>query len=293
MNKYSIKDLEQYSGIKAHTIRIWEKRYELLQPSRTDTNIRFYDDKQLVKLLNVSTLLNQGWKISKLSLLKPEELNREIERLANTVNPEKQTFEPFINGFVIAMSELNEMKFEKVFSSCVLRFGLVDTMMKVVYPFLEKVGLMWSINKIKPAHEHFATNIIRQKLLAAIDGLLTPEINKPKFLLYLFQKESHEIGLLFANFILRSLGHRVLYLGQNLPEKNLIATQEIWNTENFLSFFVMNHPISTIQKHIDWMSSTFPNANTLISLHAPLIKDLNFPKNVHPLTKLEDLTDML
>jgi DNA-binding transcriptional MerR regulator len=180
---YSIKDLEQFSGIKAHTIRIWEVRYRLLKPSRTNTNIRYYDDEQLKRLLNISFLIKNGLKVSKISLMDSKELYDTLASFYNRQDNDQSTDEK-INNLVVAMIELNEDLFEKVFSSAVHHLGFEHAVTKVVYPFLDKVGMLWTMGNIQPAQEHFISNLIRQKIIVAIDKQVLSKKATSKFLLF-------------------------------------------------------------------------------------------------------------
>jgi DNA-binding transcriptional MerR regulator len=237
MSFYQISDLEQLTGIKAHTIRIWEKRYNLIEPHRSETNIRFYDDEQLKKILNVSTLINHGLKISIISKFSLIEIEKEI--LSIYENQIKITNEVFVNDLTIAMLELNEINFEKSISNAISKFGIFGAMVNVVYPFLNKVGLLWNVNKTKPFQEHFASNLIKQKLHSLIDNLPYKK-SKHTYLLFLPENEFHEIGLLFSNYILRAKGIKTIYLGQNVPYQNIeTAIHEIKPT-HLLTMIVSN-----------------------------------------------------
>src|SRR4051812_17347659 len=204
MKLYHISELEQLSGIKAPTIRIWERRYNLIQPGRTDTNIRMYDDRQVRKLLNVATLLNNGYKISKIAELDEDGIHAMVLGLQNSASETDETAIAFINGLVIAMLDFDEVNFEITYSAAVKRYGLFDAMLQVFYPLLQKIGVMWTTEDVMPVQEHFASSMIRRKLLAATDALEINKKRRKKFLLLLPPGEWHEIGLLFANYIIRS-----------------------------------------------------------------------------------------
>lgn len=218
MGHYSIKDLEKLSGVKAHTIRIWEKRFKIIEPSRTETNFRYYNDEQLKKLLNISLLNNYGYKISKIAGLCESDINKEVEKVASCEN----SYDAQIEQLVVAMIEMNEEKFEQQLNSQILKDGFEDAMVKVVYPFFDKVGLLWQTGNVTPAQEHFISNLIRRKIIVAIDGLSrSVKENSKTFLLFLPEGEMHEIGLLFIKYLLKKNGHKVIYLGQSMPNKYL------------------------------------------------------------------------
>ena len=162
MGQYSIKELEALTGIKAHTIRIWEKRHNLIQPERTDTNIRLYSDQDLKQILNVSILYSQGYKISKIAKLSTQEVSTLIDELASVDKPETDVF---VDQFTVSMVDMDEIKFNRLLSQCILKYGFSEAMQEVIYPFLRKIGILWLSNKINPAQEHFISNLIRQKIV--------------------------------------------------------------------------------------------------------------------------------
>jgi DNA-binding transcriptional MerR regulator len=236
LETYSISSVEQLTGIKAHTLRIWERRYNSLNPHRTSTNIRYYDDAQLKKLLNISTLLNHGYKISALCAMSDEELNEAIASLfeqGRTVD----TNDLYITALTNYMLSFDERSFDKVFSSVITKLGFYEAVVKVVYPFLRKTGVLWSTSNAAPSQEHFASHIVKRKLLAAIDGIPYPEKPKGKFLLFLPPDEWHELGLLVADFLIRSSGWETVYLGQNLPFSSLEIAIEVAKPNRIISFF--------------------------------------------------------
>ena len=215
---YNIRELENLSGIKAHTIRIWEKRFGLITPQRTSTNIRTYGDVELKKLLNISLLNRNGIKISAIAKFSDNEL---IERI-DEMNRENNTPENQSEALSMAMIDYDELLFEKLLAKSVIRLGSEDTVVKVIYPFLKKVGLMWQTGRIIPAQEHFITNLVRQKLISAIDNLMSPDpLRSKKFVFFLPEGELHEIGLLFYSYIVKKRGHSVIYLGQSMPLNDL------------------------------------------------------------------------
>lgn len=239
MSVYQITDLEQLTGIKAHTIRIWEKRYQLIEPERTSTNIRRYSDQQVVKLLNVSTLLANGYKISKIAELPEKDMKKLIGEL-QTNGSVDAVCTSFINELAAAMLRFDEAAFEKTYGVVVERFGLYDAMLQVFYPLFHKIGLMWVVNELSPVQEHFASGIIKRKLMTAIDGLPIPTNSRKKFLLLLPPDEWHDISLLFANYILKAKGYTTIYLGQNVPYENVDAVLKEIPINYVIMFFVTN-----------------------------------------------------
>lgn len=218
--KYSIKDLERLSGIKAHTLRIWEQRYDILKPERTDTNIRYYRDGDLKRILNISLLNNNGYKISKISKLTDDELRKEAEKLLSSYRSESDQIE----NLIMCLMDLDDEKFESIISNAVIHFGFENTMEKIVFPFLKHLGSMWQVGMISPAQEHFISNLIRQKLIVGIDGLNPHKLSEPEvYLFYLPNQELHEMGLLYCYFLAKAKGHRCIYLGQSVPFEDLLV----------------------------------------------------------------------
>ncbi len=214
MSNYSIKDLETLSGIKAHTLRIWEQRYNIISPKRTDTNIRFYDDDDLKRILNISLLNQNGFKISKIAGMSTKEINDQVF----SISSDALKYPEQVQALVLSMIDIDEERFDKIVTKCVMQFGLETTMIHIIYPFLNKVGVLWQIGTINPYQEHFISSLIRQKIIVAIDTIDHDfKSNSKRFLLYLPETELHEIGLLFATYILKSRGFRVFYFGQTLP----------------------------------------------------------------------------
>ncbi|MFN0201375.1 MAG: MerR family transcriptional regulator [Bacteroidia bacterium] len=216
MAYYSIKDIEQLTGIRSHTLRIWERRYEVSAAKRTDTNIRVYDEENLKYFLQASLLLNSGIKISKIVQMTEEERLAKIHTISQPQHVNLQDF--YINQLILAMIEMDEILFHKTVQASFEEQGVENTMFHVIFPFLDRVGLMWLLNTVNPAQEHFISNLIRQKIVSAIDILpCAPIQSEQKFLLFLPEEELHEITLLFLNYMLRSRGYSTLYLGQNMP----------------------------------------------------------------------------
>ena len=292
MNSYQISDLEKLTGIKAHTIRIWEKRYKLIEPHRTSTNIRYYDDEQARKLLNVSTLLAKGFKISKLSELSDKQINAQIQALQQHA-PDDTLCLGFINNLIAAMLVFDEAAFEKTFSAAVTRFGTYKAMLTVFYPFLHKTGLMWSTNDAIPVQEHFATNIIRRKLIASIDGLPAPHKKSKKFLLFLPSDEWHETGLLLSDYIIKSNGYHTVYLGQNVPFQNLDEVIKSTKPTHLLTFFISRRQPEVIKEHLSYLGKQNKSCTLLVSGSPSVLEIVGKMKNVVYLSSPNDLLKLL
>ena len=220
MAAYKIKDIEVLTGIKAHTIRIWEKRYGILEPERTDTQIRTYNDRDLTHLLNISMLNKSGYKISKIAGLSNEEIAELVWNL------KYNDVENADEKLVLALVELDEKLFNDTLNHLIALHGLEKAFSDIIIPFLERIGVMWIVGTINPAQEHFISNLIRQKVIGEIDKLPIPQQSSEKIMLFLPEHEWHELGLLFYQYTLRKNHVNTIYLGQSLPYDSLILAVE-------------------------------------------------------------------
>lgn len=294
MIHYSIADLENLTDIKAHTIRIWEKRYNLIKPFRTSTNIRYYDNDQLKKLINVASLIRSGLKISKVSELTDEELNAEIKlRLSGGSRTEDENFETYTGQMINAGLEFDEHSFEKTFVNAMMRYGLQTTYEKILIPLMNRVGMFWSTNSMNPAQEHFVTNLIRKKLYSAIDSLPVPAANQKPVLLFLPDHEDHEIALLMAYYILKNNGKKVVYLGARVPFENLKSTVEQCHPGQMLFFIIQIHPFEVLQEYIDQVSNEFTDIEIFLSGYPYILNNLQIPKNIQRIYDPQDFNKIL
>lgn len=264
MSTYQIADLEKLTGIKAHTIRIWESRYKLIVPKRTPTNIRYYDDDQVRKLLNVSVLISNGYKISKIAELSENEINNHILKIKESAGDDVISLS-FISELKSSMLKFDETSFDKTFLAAVTRFGMYGAILKVVYPFLNQTGLMWSLADAMPVQEHFATALIRRKLIAAIDGLPVVLKRSKLFLLFLPEGEWHETGLLLADYIIRSKGHKTVYLSQSVPYSNLDEVIKAVKPTHLLTFYITRQHPDKIHDELSAIIKMNPNTELLVA----------------------------
>jgi MerR family transcriptional regulator, light-induced transcriptional regulator len=288
VSTYSIKDLEQLSGIKAHTLRIWEQRYDLLSPKRTDTNIRYYDDGDLKLILNVALLNDNGFKISKIAGMSDAEMREEVVKLTE----KSLTHDDQIHALTICMIEMDEERFDKVLTTNIIKIGFEQTMMNIIYPFMSKIGVLWQTGSINPAQEHFISNLVRQKLIVAIDGQIYKGGGK-KFLLYLPEGELHEVSILFAAYLIKARGHKVIYLGQNTPKEDLLAVYKLHNPEFILTVITTSPSAEFVQEYIDALSERFSKAQILLSGYQIVGQDLKFPKNVKTMNYIRQIKEYL
>jgi DNA-binding transcriptional MerR regulator len=292
MAKYKISDLEQICGVKAHTIRIWEQRYKVLVPLRTETNIRYYDDKQLLKLLNIVSLMNAGNKISVISKFSEKEFNEEIKNLGETGSLGIKE-EMLTNQLISSGLAYDEEGFEKALSNSILSFGLLQSYNKVFYPMLVKLGFLWSSSELTPSQEHFVSNLIKQKMFAAIDALEPASIRTEKWVLFLPEAEMHDIGLLIANFMLRSKSVKVIYLGENVPIKNLYQVAENVKPTHYLTFAVRQNQQKMFNKYLTEMKNRFGDPNIFICCDTSFGEKLNLSDNQHAITSFDSFINVI
>lgn len=288
MSVYSIKDLEHLSGIKAHTIRIWEQRYDLFSPQRTATNIRFYNDDDLKLILNIASLKEHGFKISKIVAMPKDLLEEEVRRIAI----ENPSYQDQISALTLAMIDLNEDSFSVILDECTASHGFEKAMMEIIYPFMRKIGILWLTNSINPAQEHFITHLVRQKIIVATDQA---EINNegPLFLLFLPEGELHELGILFANFLLRIKGARTIFFGQTVP---LDAIEEVYlkiNPAYIITALTTAPETKEVQKFIKKLGSKFQECQVYVTGSRVIGQDIEFPSNVGVLNQFEDLIQLI
>ncbi|MEO5684481.1 MAG: MerR family transcriptional regulator [Chitinophagaceae bacterium] len=217
MNAFTIKDLQNLSGIKAHTIRIWEQRYAFIKPQRTQTNIRYYTNEELKKILNISLLNKYGYKISHINKMSATEIHEKIVTLSNLQAQQER----MVNEMIQCMVDMHIDGFEEILDNFISSRGFDKAITQIIFPFLERIGILWVTNHINPAQEHLVTNIVRQKLIAGIETVFT-HINVNKLvLLFLPEGEHHELGLLYICYLLKSRGIKTLYLGADVPMADL------------------------------------------------------------------------
>jgi DNA-binding transcriptional MerR regulator len=286
MSKFSIKDLEHLSGIKAHTIRIWEQRYDLLNPERTDTNIRYYGDEDLKLVLNVALLKDHGHKISKIAKMSPGAMHEEVVKITESA----LGYDDQINALTLCTVEMDEMGFEKLLSSSIVKMGFEKTMVNVIFPFMRKIGILWQTGAIIPAQEHFISNLIRQKLIIAIDNQhVHPERNAKKYILYLPEGELHELSLLFTDYVIRSRNNKSIYLGQALPLPDLRSAFKIYQPDYIFTIITTSPPSSDVQAYIYEVCNYFPETTILLTGLQVVGQGLDIPDNAMVMNSIPEM----
>jgi DNA-binding transcriptional MerR regulator len=254
---FTIKELESFSGIKAHTIRIWEQRYNLLKPDRTDTNIRRYTDQDLKKLLNISLLLNMGYKISGIAKLSDTQIQDTI--LKSQVDHGADQHHQHV--LKIAMLNYDELLFNSVIDPYVAQYGIERTFVEVIIPFLHSIGVMWQADAICPAQEHFISSLIRQKLFSLIEELKVVPASKEKTLiLFLPELEIHEISLIMLQYVFKSRGYKTIFLGQSVPIDDLVQVYQRLGTVHFVSILTTNPMPILLNDYMKKISKLFTDS---------------------------------
>lgn len=289
MRKFSISDIEGLIGIKAHTIRAWETRYNLVPPKRTRTNIRYYNEEDLKALLNIVTLNENGYKISRIANMSSKQIADLVTQLKTDWSNNTVQMLNLSNATLV----YDEEEFSNILSGCIDETGLINTMDVVLFPFMKRVGMLWQTGTIDPSHEHFASNLIRDRLIVEIDKLNKPLVKAPKrFLLFLPEAEMHETGLLFARYLLKKCGHETLYLGSEIPYTDLKKVVEAYKPD--FAFMVLTSlnlgkdVNKIITKVMDNLHTPLIVAGSLISEFDILVKD-----QLTPLKNVCDIVDFL
>lgn len=292
---FSIRDLENLSGIKAHTIRIWEKRYNLLAPDRTATNIRTYSLNSLQKLLNVTLLYNSGYKISKISRI-PE---RNIPLLVREIVAKNSVKNHAINAFKLAMINFDQTLFMSTYNSVLTDKSFRDVFKEVFIPLLNEIGLLWQTDTISPAHEHFITSLIKQKILINTEKLQHQEpIHKSKiFVPFLPENEIHEIGLLYLNYEIVLRGYKSIYLGQTVPLDTLKDVMKYFDNLCFLSYFTVSPSKEKIEKYLSRFADLIKEFGSaeiwILGYQTKHLDHENLPEFVKTFNSIEQVVERL
>ena len=289
MIRYSIKELEKITGIKAHTIRIWEKRYGIVEPSRTLTNIRFYSDEDLRHLMNVAILNKYGYKISNIKSMTPVEISQCVVDLTKQdLDNDYQ-----VDNLVMAMIELDEQRFDKIISTSIIKQGFDYTFEDLLQKFLGKIGILWQTGSINPAQEHFISQLIRQKLILAIDGQQQLLPDNKTFLLFLPENEYHEMALLYMHYLIRKAGHMVIYLGQNVPLINLRNIFEVHPIDFMLTSITSNLTEESISDMYKEIEDRYGDKQVLIGGNCIKETSIPLPKNFTFFNSISGFADFL
>lgn len=290
MVAYSIKDLENLSGVKAHTLRIWEKRYGIIQPSRTDTNIRYYKDADLQKILNITLLNRKGYKISRIATMSSEQIRQIVAELTEVGS----MFEDQIDAMMLSMFELDESKFNIILDHQIQSKGFEETMNNVVYPLLDKLSMMWVAGSVKGVHENFVSNIIRKKTIVEIDKLNKSDLTRTsRCLIYLPENESHELSLLFLHYLLVKHKVKVINLGAGVPLIDVLEGKNIFKPGYIFTIFNDSFSETPLQPYINELARNARDARILISGFQTASQQLDLPSNVAILNSIAQVKEFI
>ena len=289
--KFSIKDLENLAGIKAHTIRIWEKRYGILEPHRTGSNIRYYGIQDLQKLLNVVLLYNSGGKISKIARLTNEELQLAVKEQGTGLGENS----PFINSFKLSMIKFDQYLFEKTYDELLTKTSFRRIFINIFVPLLCSIGLEWQSDNITPAHEHFISCLIKQKLLLNIEQTQRPHKEKEKvFALYLPLNEVHELGLLYIHYELKLHGYHSIYLGPSVPFDSLKALQSAYKNVRFISYFTVQPAKSDVVDYLEgFREELLQDDNSSLWVLGRNVEGLKLPLSTKKITSFQNIEGLI
>jgi DNA-binding transcriptional MerR regulator len=287
---YSIKDLEKLTGIKAHTLRAWEQRYDIIQPKRTKTNIRYYLDEDLKFILNIALLNKNGIKISKIAMMSEVEIAEKVAAISE-INFEYGTQ---LDALTISMIEMDEYKFDRIVNTNIQQIGFERTMLEVIYPFLDKLSVLWLTGSINPVQENFMSYLIRQKLIVAIDKepLLVGK-NVPKFLIYLPEGEKQELSMLFMHYLLKSRKNHVVYIGQDISLTDLRDACNIYQPDYIFTMITETFAKEPVQRYVDRMAENFSDCKVLLSGYQVVAQQVESSSNVTILQSLQHTMEFL
>tara|TARA_R110002012_G_scaffold57619_2_gene148599 strand:+ start:2323 stop:3222 length:900 start_codon:yes stop_codon:yes gene_type:complete len=294
-SKFSIKDLENLSGIKAHTIRIWEKRYNLFQPNRTDTNIRCYDLENLQKLLNVTFLYNNGYKISKISQLGEDNIPKVVKNMV----AEQRDNGHVLNSFKMSMINFDQALFFKTYNALLKEKSFREIFYEDFILFLNEVGLLWQTDTITPSHEHFICALIKQKILVNTEKLQfsTPTNASKTFVLYLPDNEIHELGLMFLNYEILSKGYQSIFLGQSIPTFSLKDLVPLYDNIVFVSYFTVQPEKENIMAYLnEFHEMLLKDTASELWISGKMLQEINksnLPKTIVAFSQIDQLVQNL
>ena len=290
MAVYSIKDLEKLSGIKAHTLRVWEQRYDIIHPQRTKTNIRYYLDDDLKFILNIALLNKNGIKISKIAQMSREEIAEKVAAISE-INFEYGTQ---LDALTISMIEMDEYKFDRIIRTNIQQLGFERTMLEIIYPFLDKLSVLWLTGSINPVQENFMSYLIRQKIVVAIDN--EPLVNGKdvnRFLIYLPEGEKQELSMLFMHYLLKSRGNHVIYVGQDITLTDLKDASNIYKPDYIFTMITETFSKEPLQQYIDRLAENLTGSQLLLSGYQVVTQAVKLPERVKVLGSLDQTMQFL
>lgn len=287
MNAFTIKDLENLSGIKAHTIRIWEQRYSFLKPQRTQTNIRYYSSDELKAILNIALLNKYGYKISHIDRMSEDELRQKVLSLSHIEAQQER----LVNDMLQCMVDLDIDRFETILNEFIKARGIDRAISYLIFPFLDKIGILWLTNHINPAQEHLVTNVIRQKLIVGIESVVSHLLLSKTVILFLPEGEHHELGLLYMYYLLKSRGVQVIYLGANVPVRDLEFIVNLKKPDYLYTHLTNTAGNFSFEKFLLQVSHKMPNVPVVISGQLTEARLKKIPPGVHLKRSLSEVLE--
>ena len=283
---YSIKDIEKLCGIKAHTIRIWEQRYGIIKPKRTQTNIRYYQEGDVKELLNIALLNRNGYKISKIAKMSEAEILEAVDQIteSSTMPTEDQE-----DALTLSMIRMDEHQFQKVINSSIRQLGFERCVFEVIYPFLEKLGVLWMTGSINPVQENFISNLIRQKIISAIDQIpVALGYKVKKFMLYLPEGEQQELSILLLHYLLKARQYQVIYLGKDISKAGLKYAYRIHRPDYIFSIISEAAVQPSLQEYLDQLLDIFPVSQLLLTGYQLITHNIESQERLKVLNSLEE-----
>ena len=277
MDKYSIDEFSKITGLNKILIRTWENRYSFVKPHRTSTNIRYYDDKMIVKALRYSVLVDTGFKISVLTKLSPEEID---DLINNTLKKNNQTNKHslYISKILESSISYNDILFHNTYEKCIKDIGVIECYQHVLFQALNRIGILWINDKISPPQEHFLSELIKTKIYKEIERIGFKKLSKENWLLFLPKNELHDIGILFAYLVLKMNGHNVVYLGQNLPHSLLVSLKNKHKIDNILFAIVSNISKVDLKEITNFLNTNFSESKIYTIINKNLLDEDHFQK---------------
>lgn len=283
---YTINDIEQLSGIKAHTLRIWEKRYGIINPKRTAINKRYYEDSDLQLIMNIALLNKNGYKISKISQMSEEEFQAKVEECSDIYSTDDER----LDALFLAMLDIDEYRFSKIIDHIIEDVGFEKCMDQIIYPFMDRLSVMWMAGNTKEVHEKFVANLIRRKLISAINDANKCGISGPKFILYLPQGETHELSLLYLQYMLCAMGVNAINLGTDLSLIDALEGVSMSKAKYVFTLFNDSFAESPLQPYIDELSHHLgKDVHLLLSGQQLFSQNISVSDNVKILSSLAEV----
>ncbi len=286
---YSIKDLEMLSGVKAHTIRIWEKRYHLLRPHRTDTNIRFYSDSELRRLMNVAALIRRGFKISKIAGKSDAELRNLVLLQVDSAGPGDWDV---YTQMVDRMLHFDGASFSGLLNNLIVRFGFGEAVVRFIFPFMQKIGLLWQVGTIAPAQEHFVSHLVRSKFFAELEKPSTTQ-NGKAILFFVHENEMHDLSLLFYAIVAKELGFYPIYLGQNVPVDDLENLKDLASVQYLFTVFTHSIGKPELEQLLQRISQILPEKPCFVAGEQIKLLQPRLPDGFIELKNSEEFVEIL